>query len=96
MDKELVIKEKESLINELDECNKELLEATLNYRRVQSDLWLNTDFEMKLNSKRPTVDEKKAYVNNHSLLHKEQKDKAYNNREIILQKIRLCEDKLAL
>ena len=96
MDKELVIKEKESLINELDECNKELLEATLNYRRIQSDLWLNTDFEEKIGKKRPTVDEKKAYVNNHSLLHKEQRDKAYNNREIILQKIKLCEDKLLI
>lgn len=94
MDKELIIKEKESLIDDLDKCNRELLEATLNYRLIQSQLWLETDFEEKIGKKRPTVDEKKAYVNAHSIVHKEQRDMAYNNREIILLKIRLCEDKL--
>lgn len=96
MDKELVIKEKESLIRDLDEANKELTKSVINYRLTQSTLWLETDFEEKIGKKRPTVDEKKAYVTNHSLVHKEQYEIAKNNREIILMKIRLCEDKLAL
>ncbi|MBP5421706.1 MAG: hypothetical protein J6Y78_04590 [Paludibacteraceae bacterium] len=96
MDKELVIKEKESLINDLKESNDELVKAMMNYRLIQSQLWLETDFEEKIGKKRPTVDEKKAYVNAHSIIHKEQYEIAKNNREIILFKIKLCEDKLAL
>ena len=86
---------KESLIKDLDEANKELTKSLVNYRLTQSTLWLETDFEEKI-GKRPTVDVKKAYVTNHSLVHKEQYEIAKNNREIILMKIRLCEDKLAL
>ena len=96
MDKELVIKEKESLINDLKESYDELVKAMMNYRLIQSQLWLETDFEEKIGKKRPTVDEKKAYVNAHSIIHKEQYEIANNNREIILFKIKLCEDKLAL
>lgn len=96
MDKELVIKEKESLIKDLEESNKELVKAIINYRLTQSKFWLETDFEEKIGKKRPTVDEKKAYVNAHTLKHKELFENAKNNREIILFKIKLCEDKLAL
>ena len=84
------------MINDLKESNDELVKAMMNYRLIQSQLWLETDFEEKIGKKRPTVDEKKAYVNAHSIIHKEQYEIANNNREIILFKIKLCEDKLAL
>lgn len=96
MDKELVIREKEALIDELERVNKELLVATTNYKVVQNTAWLEVDFAEVLGKARPTVDEKKAYVSSVSINHRDQRDKLKLEKEIILQKIDLCGDKLAL
>lgn len=96
MDAMSVIGEKEVLIDELGKANKELVTATITYKEVQSGLWLNTDFESELGKKRPTVDEKKAYVSYHSLEHRKQREIAEYNKELILAKIKLCDDKLGV
>ena len=88
-----IIDEKEKWINELKSVNQELFIATSEYKEVQSKLWLNTDFEEVLGKKRPTVDEKKAYVTLHSLEHRDQRDLARYNKEYILKMIELCDDK---
>lgn len=89
-----VISEKENWIKELAKANEELVSATVNYKMVQAELWLDTDFEEVLDKKRPTVDEKKAYVSLHSLGHRKQRELAQYNREHILKMIDLCDDKM--
>ena len=98
MDKERVkvIEEKEKLINELKEASNELLVATIQYKRMQNHLWLDTDFEKELGKKRPTVDEKKAYVSLHSLEYREQKEIAEYNCDFIRNMIELSGDKLEI
>ena len=96
MDAMSVIDDKEVLIGELDKANKELVTATINYKELQSELWLNTNFEEELGKKRPTVDEKKAYVSYHSLDERKQREMAEYNKELILAKIKLCDDKLGV
>ena len=89
-----VIDEKTKWIKDLEKCNKELFIATSQYKEVQAKLWLDTDFEEELGKKRPTVDEKKAYVTLHSLEHRDQRDLCRYNKEYILKMIDLCDDKL--
>ena len=91
-----VIKEKEALINELNDLNSQLLVATLSYKMQQSELWLETEFEEVLNKKRPTVDEKKAYITKHSMVLREQRDTLVNAKEVLLKKIELCDNKLGV
>ena len=91
-----IIKEKEALINDLDDLNNQLLKATMNYKLKQSELWLETDFGTILNKSRPTVDEKKAYVFEHSMVLREQRDTLVNAKEVLLKKIELCDDKLGV
>ncbi len=89
-----VIEEKEQLINQLSEIRAELLSATIDYRKVQNGLWLNTDFAEAIGRSRPTVDEKKAYISEHSLTQKLVKEELYNKVQYLLLKIELCNDKL--
>lgn len=89
-----VIKQKEAVIDELNEVNKELLQAIINYKQIKARLWLDTDFEEVLDKKRPTVDEKKAYVTAHSLVHFEQREKVKYQKEILLKQLDLCDSKL--
>lgn len=96
MDKVDVINEKVALINDLADLNSQLLKATINYKVQQSKLWLETDFEEELGKKRPTVDEKKAYITKHSLLLREQRDTLINDKEVLLKKIEICDDKLGV
>ena len=91
-----IIDEKEKWIDELKRCNSNLLTATSQYKEVQAKLWLETNFEEVLNKKRPTVDEKKAYVTSKSLAYKDLRDVAVYNKEYILKMIELCDDKLGV
>ena len=56
-------------IQHLKAINEELVDAQLDYaarkllyKEREADILLNTDFEEALGKKRPTVDEKKAYI----------------------------------
>lgn len=91
-----IIEEKEKWIKELKKCNSELLNATSDYKGFQARLWLETDFEEVLNKKRPTVDEKKAYVTSKTLPHRDLRDIALYNKEYVLKMIDLCDDKLGV
>lgn len=89
-----VLDKKEQLIGELEQVNKELLNATIQYKEIQSNLWLDTDFGEILQKGRPTVDEKKAYVTLHSLEYREKRENAIYKKEVLLKAIELCDDKL--
>ena len=89
-----VLDKKEQLIGELEQVNKELLNATIQYKEIQSNLWLDTDFGEVLQKGRPTVDEKKAYVTLHSLEYREKRESAIYKKEVLLKAIELCDDKL--
>ena len=78
-------------IQHLKAINEELVDAQLDYaakkllyKEKEAKLLLETDFEEKLGKKRPTVDEKKAY-----LLQQMKEDKhEVNHAEILVEKLK--------
>lgn len=94
MDK--VLKDKEMLIDKLDLINKELLDATIVYRELKSQLWIDTDWIDAVGKSKPTVDEKKSYIALETLKAYEDKLRAEYKKEIILSQIDLCNDKLSV
>ena len=72
-----------SVIEELQQASEDIIELTLDYsakklllKEKEAKLMLETDFETELGKKRPTVDEKKAYITLQTLKDKEALDKA--------------------
>ena len=77
-------------IQHLKAINEELVDAQLDYaakkllyKEREADLLLHTDFEEVLGKKRPTVDEKKAYIT------RELSDAKHklNHAEILVEKL---------
>lgn len=74
-------------LEDLESTYKDYVSANINYIQKKSELWLDTDFATVLGSKRPTVDEKKAYVNKESLKLREARDELYYQAEYLRYKI---------
>lgn len=78
-------------IQHLKAINEQLVDAQLDYaakkllyKEKEADILLNTDFEEALGKKRPTVDEKKAYI-----LRQMKEDKhEVNHAEILVEKLK--------
>lgn len=58
-----------TIIDDLNNINEQLVDATLDYsakklslKEKEAQLQLKTDFAAVLNNKRPTVDDKKAFI----------------------------------
>ena len=78
-------------VQKLIAINEELTEAQLDYfakkllyKEKEAKLLLETDFEEALGKKRPTVDEKKAYLL--SLMNKDKHE--VNHAEILVEKLK--------
>ena len=76
-------KTKMSVIEELKQASEAIINLTLDYsakklllKEKEAKLMLETDFEEVLGKKRPTVDEKKAYITLQTLKDKEALDKS--------------------
>ena len=72
-----------SVIEELQKASEDIIMLTLDYsakklllKEKEAKLMLETDFEEVLGKKRPTVDEKKAYITLNTLKDKEALDKS--------------------
>ena len=72
-----------TVIEELQKASQDIIELTLDYsakklllKEKEAKLMLETDFEEVLGKKRPTVDEKKAYITLQTLKDKEALDKS--------------------
>ena len=72
-----------TVIEELQKASQDIIELTLDYsakkillKEKEARLMLETDFEEVLGKKRPTVDEKKAYITLQTLKDKESLDKS--------------------
>ena len=70
-------------LEELQKASQDIIELTLDYsakkillKEKEAKLMLETDFEEVLGKKRPTVDEKKAYITLQTLKDKEALDKS--------------------
>ena len=78
-------------IQHLKAINEELVDAQLDYaakkllyKEREADLLLNTDFEEVLGKKRPTVDEKKAWL----LLQMKEDKHEVNHAEALVDKLK--------
>lgn len=78
-------------LKDLETAYPKYVEANIKYIQKKSELWLDTDFNKELNSKRPTVDEKKAYVNMNVLDEKMARDELYYQIEFLQYDIRALE-----
>ena len=74
-------------IQHLKSINEQLVDAQLDYaakklsyKEKEADLLLNTDFEETLGKKRPTVDEKKAWL----LLQMKEAKHELNHAEVLV------------
>ena len=74
-------------LEDLESTYKDYVSVNIEYIQKKSELWLDTDFATVLGSKRPTVDEKKAYVNMESLKLREARDELYYRAEYLRYKI---------
>ena len=88
------IKEKNNLIKELDETRKKFIKADIKYRRKKCKMMLECDFEEILETSRPTVAQKEAYIEFKTLNLKEKKDMLYNEIKKLELEIDLCNNKL--
>jgi len=93
MDTQKIIDEKEEIIKEIDKVTKEYIKKNVEYKKAKNSAWLDTDFKDVLNSNRPTVDEKKAYVSSQTIDLREERDELWYQREHLLRKLDLCDDK---
>ena len=78
-------------IQHLKSINEQLVDAQLDYaakkllyKEKEADLLLNTDFEEVLGKKRPTVDEKKAWL----LLQMKEAKHELNHAEVLVEKLK--------
>ena len=78
-------------IQHLKAINEQLVEAQLDYaakkllyKEKEAELLLNTDFEEVLGKKRPTVDEKKAWL----LLEMKEAKHELNDAEVLVEKLK--------
>ena len=78
-------------IQHLKSINEQLVDAQLDYaakkllyKEKEADLLLNTDFEETLGKKRPTVDEKKAWL----LLQMKEDKHELNHAEVLVEKLK--------
>ena len=78
-------------IQHLKSINEQLVDAQLDYaakkllyKEKEADLLLNTDFEEVLGKKRPTVDEKKAWL----LLEMKEDKHELNHAEVLVEKLK--------
>ena len=78
-------------IQHLKSINEQLVDAQLDYaakkllyKEREADLLLNTDFEEVLGKKRPTVDEKKAWL----LLEMKEAKHELNHAEVLVEKLK--------
>ena len=78
-------------IQHLKSINEQLVDAQLDYaakkllyKEREADLLLNTDFEEVLGKKRPTVDEKKAWL----LLEMKEAKHELNDAEVLVEKLK--------
>ena len=78
-------------IQHLKSINEQLVDAQLDYaakkllyKEREADLLLNTDFEEVLGKKRPTVDEKKAWL----LLQMKEDKHEVNHAEVLVEKLK--------
>ena len=78
-------------IQHLKSINEQLVDAQLDYaakkllyKEKEADLLLNTDFEEALGKKRPTVDEKKAWL----LVQMKEAKHELNHAEILVDRLK--------
>lgn len=88
------IEEKNNLIKELDETRKKFIKADIKYRRKKCRMMLECNFEEILETSRPTVAQKEAYIEFKTLNLKEKKDMLYNEIKKLELEIDLCDNKL--
>ena len=88
------IKEKNNLIKELDETRKKFIKADIKYRRKKCRMMLECNFEEILETSRPTVAQKEAYIEFKTLNLKEKKYMLYNEIKKLELEIDLCNNKL--
>lgn len=88
------LEEKNNLIKELDETRKKFIKADIKYRRKKCRMMLECNFEEILETSRPTVAQKEAYIEFKTLNLKEKKDMLYNEIKKLELEIDLCDNKL--
>lgn len=88
------LEEKNNLIKELDETRKKFIKADIKYRRKKCKMMLECNFEEILETSRPTVAQKEAYIEFKTLNLKEKKDMLYNEIKKLELEIDLCNNKL--
>lgn len=86
------IKEKKQLIEKLFEKKNEYTKKSIEYKKTKCKIMLKTDFKDVLNSARPTVDEKKAYIASKTLEIRLEKEMLYNEVEYLKYQITLFDD----
>lgn len=94
MDCKEIIKELDEYIDKIHSAYKDYVEKVRIYKHKQSHLWLDTDFKEELGTGRPTVDEKKAYVNSHLEEERTARDEAYYEIQYLKDRIEFCNLKL--
>ena len=90
------IEEKKSLIKQFKDKKDEYVETDIEYKSLKAKLLLETDFNEVLNKSRPTVDDKKAYVDLMSIDLKKKKDLLYNEIKVLELEIDLYNDIIQL
>ena len=88
------LEKKNNLIKELDETRKKFIKADIKYRRKKCRMMLECNFEEILETSRPTVAQKEAYIEFKTLNLKEKKDMLYNEIKKLELEIDLCDNKL--
>ena len=94
MDCKKTLTELDEYVEEIHSAYKDYVDKVRVYKSKQSNLWLDTDFKEVLGTGRPTVDEKKAYVNKHLEVERTARDEAYYEIEYLKYKIDICNQKL--
>lgn len=77
----------EKLIEQLEEKQNEFVKKNIDYKENKATLMLTTDFAEVLNKSRPTVDDKKAYIDLQTLQDKKIIDLLDNEIKILKLKI---------
>ena len=91
-----IIEHKNKLIKELNDTRNKFIKADIKYRRKKARMMVECDFVTLLNKSRPTVDEKKAYIELKTLNLKEKKELLNNKIKHLENEITICDDKLMI
>lgn len=91
-----LLEDKTNLIEEIKEAKNNYTKANIEYKETKCKLLIETDFKEELNSSRPTVDEKNAYVDLKTLELREKKELLYNEIKYLELKLELLNDKISL